>query len=300
MAAPSPGSPSTTMAVSTPPWDRHEDKIFETVLAAHDLGGPGCWDQIAASELLPGRDAASLKRHFQILLEDIQSIDADLIPLPAYSNLHEVLARPPLPPPSESHRQKKAGRSGSAGGKASSSKALEMERRKGIPWTEEEHKSFLLGLAKFGKGDWRSISRNFVRTRTPTQVASHAQKYFMRLNSMKKDRRRSSIHDITSVNEEMAQSEGPTTGGIQGHPSSSSTPGVIEGPAYAVGQPIVGSTVGTPVMMPLTGFDCPFVARDPMPRPMVPGAPEGVMPVSYPLAEKCRGIGCRQIAAYIS
>ncbi len=32
------------------------------------------------------------------------------------------------------------------------------------------------------------------------QVASHAQKYFIRLNSMnKKDKRRSSIHDITTV-----------------------------------------------------------------------------------------------------
>ena len=31
------------------------------------------------------------------------------------------------------------------------------------------------------------------------QVASHAQKYFIRLNSLnKKDKRRSSIHDITS------------------------------------------------------------------------------------------------------
>merc|ERR1719409_2237996 len=62
----------------------------------------------------------------------------------------------------------------------------EQERRKGIPWTEEEHRLFLLGLAKFGKGDWRSISRNFVVSRTPTQVASHAQKYFIRLNSMNK------------------------------------------------------------------------------------------------------------------
>ena len=112
----------------------------------------------------------------------------------------------------------------------------EQERRKGIPWTEEEHRLFLLGLSKFGKGDWRSISRNFVVSRTPTQVtvsehagisqlcvpdcsdivslqpveqetimllgmqvASHAQKYFIRLNSMnKKDKRRSSIHDITN------------------------------------------------------------------------------------------------------
>ena len=44
------------------------------------------------------------------------------------------------------------------------------ERRKGIPWTEEEHRLFLMGLSKFGKGDWRSISRNFVISRTPTQV----------------------------------------------------------------------------------------------------------------------------------
>ncbi len=44
------------------------------------------------------------------------------------------------------------------------------DRRKGVPWTEEEHRLFLLGLAKFGKGDWRSIARNFVVSRTPTQV----------------------------------------------------------------------------------------------------------------------------------
>ena len=48
--------------------------------------------------------------------------------------------------------------------------AADQERRKGIPWTEEEHRLFLMGLAKFGKGDWRSISRNFVVSRTPTQV----------------------------------------------------------------------------------------------------------------------------------
>lgn len=59
---------------------------------------------------------------------------------------------------------------------------------------------FLMGLKKYGKGDWRNISRNFVMTRTPTQVASHAQKYFLRLSSGGKDKRRSSIHDITTAN----------------------------------------------------------------------------------------------------
>ncbi|KAK3004582.1 hypothetical protein RJ639_018543 [Escallonia herrerae] len=70
------------------------------------------------------------------------------------------------------------------------------ERKKGVPWTEEEHRTFLLGLEKLGKGDWRGISRNFVATRTPTQVASHAQKYFLRRASLDKKKRRSSLFDM--------------------------------------------------------------------------------------------------------
>ncbi|KAI3759349.1 hypothetical protein L6452_07099 [Arctium lappa] len=72
------------------------------------------------------------------------------------------------------------------------------ERKRGIPWTEEEHKLFLLGLQKVGKGDWRGISRNYVTTRTPTQVASHAQKYFLRRSNLNRRRRRSSLFDITT------------------------------------------------------------------------------------------------------
>ena len=41
------------------------------------------------------------------------------------------------------------------------------------------------------QGDWRGISRHFVQSRTPTQVASHAQKYFIRQNNMNKRKRRS-------------------------------------------------------------------------------------------------------------
>eukprot|EP00242_Pyramimonas_sp_CCMP2087_P009461 CAMPEP_0198213956 /NCGR_PEP_ID=MMETSP1445-20131203/35698_1 /TAXON_ID=36898 /ORGANISM="Pyramimonas sp., Strain CCMP2087" /LENGTH=418 /DNA_ID=CAMNT_0043888857 /DNA_START=41 /DNA_END=1296 /DNA_ORIENTATION=- len=58
-----------------------------------------------------------------------------------------------------------------------------LKRAKAQPWTEEEHLRFLTGLQKLGKGNWSSVSKYYVPTRTPAQVASHAQKHFMRLST---------------------------------------------------------------------------------------------------------------------
>ncbi|KAL3141949.1 hypothetical protein ABBQ32_004597 [Trebouxia sp. C0010 RCD-2024] len=46
------------------------------------------------------------------------------------------------------------------------------------------------------QGDWRGISKDYVTTRTPTQVASHAQKYFIRHNNQSKRKRRTSLFDL--------------------------------------------------------------------------------------------------------
>ncbi len=62
--------------------------------------------------------------------------------------------------------------------------------RKGTPWTEAEHMAFLDGLKVLGKGNWRGISKKFVPTRTPTQVASHAQKHFLRVTGATKRKSR--------------------------------------------------------------------------------------------------------------
>ncbi|RWW78850.1 hypothetical protein BHE74_00012901 [Ensete ventricosum] len=80
--------------------------------------------------------------------------------------------------------------------RASCSSNCRSERKKGVPWTEDEHRMFLMGLQKLGKGDWRGIARNFVVSRTPTQVASHAQKYFIRQSNASRRKRRSSLFDM--------------------------------------------------------------------------------------------------------
>jgi len=41
------------------------------------------------------------------------------------------------------------------------------------------YRLFLEGLEKYGKGRWKDISKELVVTKTPIQIASHAQKYFI-------------------------------------------------------------------------------------------------------------------------
>lgn len=123
------------------------------------------------------------------------------------------------------------------------------ERKKGVPWTEDEHRLFLLGLQKLGKGDWRGISRHFVQTRTPTQVASHAQKYFIRQNNMNKRKRRSSLFDI--VTDPMPGVAGPL-GGIAGRPGAGvdhkGLSGLAEAAAAAASQAPAAAAVASQQM----------------------------------------------------
>ena len=106
---------------------------------------------------------------------------------------------------------------------------------------------FLMGLKKYGKGDWRNISRNFVISRTPTQVASHAQKYFIRQLSGGKDKRRASIHDITTVNLNETRTPSPEnkitspdqSGAISQQPNSAAMPRTH----FQWNQPNIGATL---------------------------------------------------------
>ncbi|CAH8338179.1 unnamed protein product [Eruca vesicaria subsp. sativa] len=193
-------------------WTKEENKRFEKALAF--LGNKDdleSWSNIAA--LIPGKSVDDVIKRYKELLDDISDIEAGLGPDPGYRsdassgdyffglensgygyNYNYVVG---------------AKRSSPAATDGFRLPMPEKERKKGVPWTEEEHRRFLMGLKKYGKGDWRNIARNFVTTRTPTQVASHAQKYFIRQLTDCKDKRRSSIHDITTVN--VPDANAPTT-----------------------------------------------------------------------------------------
>nr|XP_043631181.1 transcription factor DIVARICATA-like isoform X2 [Erigeron canadensis] len=164
-------------------WTEEQNKWFESALAIFDTETPDRWSNVAA--FVPGKSEVEVRAQYEELKADINNIEAGLVEDPGYLTYKSDMVH--------DHGFN------SFGNRFFRSRSLDHERRKGIPWTEEEHRRFLMGLQVHGKGDWRNISRNFVVTKTPTQVASHAQKYYARQHSEGKEKRRPSIHDITTI-----------------------------------------------------------------------------------------------------
>ncbi|WMV37412.1 hypothetical protein MTR67_030797 [Solanum verrucosum] len=167
-------------------WSREQDKIFENTLVIY-FNDSNLFMKM--EEALPAKSVDDIKDHYNILLKNIDAINFGCAPLPNYLEMQS---------------------------NANKNLRVDVEWRRGTPWTEEEHRSFLRGLDTSGKGDRRKISRQCVITRTPMQVATHAQKYFKRIEANKKGniraREKPSVLDITGVDAEFdGTSKVPTT-----------------------------------------------------------------------------------------
>uniref|UniRef100_A0A803LKP0 Uncharacterized protein n=1 Tax=Chenopodium quinoa TaxID=63459 RepID=A0A803LKP0_CHEQI len=128
-------------------WTWEQDKAFETALAMHfEDYSEAKWAKIASQ--IPGnKTIEDVKQHYHVLFEDIMAIESGMVPIPSYT------------PSGRAHNFEVP----------VTEEEYTWESRKGQPWSEAEHRQFLLGLDRYGKGDWKSISKEFVKTRSATQ-----------------------------------------------------------------------------------------------------------------------------------
>ncbi|CAJ2652871.1 unnamed protein product [Trifolium pratense] len=156
-------------------WTWDDDKGFEQNLLEY-LDLEGQWDKPAV--LVPS-STTEVKEHTQVITEDHLELSkySDNCITKDKASIDENKATP-----------------------------VKKKIKKVLHWKEEEHRLFLEGLEKYGKGNWKAISKH-VGTRSYTQVASHAQKHFIRIgvnhqqsdNSSKKSKRKNK-YDTTKWN----------------------------------------------------------------------------------------------------
>ncbi|XP_052189090.1 protein RADIALIS-like 4 [Diospyros lotus] len=71
------------MAGSSSSWTARQNKLFENALAMYDEGKPERWQKVARA--VGGKTVEEVKRHYQMLVEDIKQIESGQIPLPNYN-----------------------------------------------------------------------------------------------------------------------------------------------------------------------------------------------------------------------
>ncbi|XP_057550951.1 protein RADIALIS-like 4 [Amaranthus tricolor] len=73
---------SSSRNISTSSWTAKQNKQFERALALYDKETKDRWQNVA--RLVDGKSAEDVKRHYEILLEDLNRIEAGRVPFPNY------------------------------------------------------------------------------------------------------------------------------------------------------------------------------------------------------------------------
>jgi hypothetical protein len=142
--------PAPAPARTTRPWSKEEDKAFEAALVAFPEQAPDRWDRVAG--VLPGRTPQDVWEHYQALVADVDLIERGAIDIPTSWDDDD-------------------GDTQSAATDRRAGKPRGDERRRGIPWSEEEHK--YVTPFPSSSGDIPALVPSFTR-RKPTNSSSAA------------------------------------------------------------------------------------------------------------------------------
>lgn len=119
-------------------WTIEENKQFETALALFDQDTPDKWLRVA--EMVPGKSVGDVIKRYKELVEDVSHIEAGLFPVPGYASGSFTLDWAS----SSDHGFGGSKHLYGTCWKKGTSTRPEQERKKGVPWTEEEHRYILL------------------------------------------------------------------------------------------------------------------------------------------------------------
>ncbi|GJT66665.1 RADIALIS-like protein 3 [Tanacetum coccineum] len=69
---------------SSSSWTPKQNKLFEKALAVYDRDTPDRWQKVARA--VGGKSAEEVKRHYEVLIEDLRHIESGNVPFPNYRN----------------------------------------------------------------------------------------------------------------------------------------------------------------------------------------------------------------------
>ncbi|OEL23853.1 hypothetical protein BAE44_0015127 [Dichanthelium oligosanthes] len=208
-AAPPPALAALPAPEQEPTWTRREDKFLQLLYFTRNaVSFHDAWKVIGKTERQMEERCSFMFDELRHVLEGLDEVEtppewdmeiaATTIAAPAAVEQGPEAVAPAGPPVAA--EEDSAAPTVVGGGDRSEGQAREKKKRKkkeAVKWTAKEHKRFLAGLKDY-EGRWNAMSREYLPSRTASQIASHYQKYRKRQKQReRKECRRASIHDIT-------------------------------------------------------------------------------------------------------
>ncbi|EHA8590413.1 protein RADIALIS-like 3 [Elaeis guineensis] len=76
-------SGSFSRSTGSSSWTPKQNKLFERALAVYDKDTPDRWQNVARA--VGGKSAEEVKRHYELLVEDLKHIESGQVPFPNYN-----------------------------------------------------------------------------------------------------------------------------------------------------------------------------------------------------------------------